>query len=271
MEKHLIAGVLMLLSLTSCVEQKFIVKDNYISRNNTSYKYSFYTLPDGSTGFLASPTDSLYIYKVKSGFRSKIENRGDFIVLQKVPSDKVRNIYAKKQKSALIGTKSSFNGKYYYPDLDTLPKMKFTYIDSKPVLQGLSIPLKIRAKIADISTSQTETGFNPSLAFGWKFNINRFSPEKDIFGKNLTQLSLTPGIFLGTGAVDLKKSNTHPIIQSERKAAIVSSGLFIMFGYNNINFGYSVGWDFATGEGSRNWQYHGRMWHGLSVGFDIIK
>jgi hypothetical protein len=44
-----------------------------------------------------------------------------------------------------------------------------------------------------------------------------------------------------------------------------------MLGYNNINFGYSFGWDYATGEGHNGWLYQGQLWHGITIGIDIIK
>ena len=124
----------------------------------------------------------------------------------------------------------------------------------------------------DSFPSQAETGFNIALAGGWKFNINSYSSKKDLFGKNIRQFSLTPGWLLGAGAADLTKDNTrNPIIDFKRKAAIISTGGFIMLGYNTINFGYSFGWDFATGEGHKGWLYQGQLWHGITIGFDIIK
>jgi hypothetical protein len=173
--------------------------------------------------------------------------------------------------------KPVYMNKYYFPEPDSFPDaFKLTYLDSKLVLQGLSIPLKIRPRLSgdmrlDSFPQQAETGFNPSIAFGWKFNLNIFKTEKDIFGKNLRQISFTPGWFLGTGAVDLKKANTRPMIKFERKAALISTGFFFMLGYNNINMGYSFGWDYATSTGKKDWMYQGHIWHGITIGIDIIK
>ncbi len=266
MKEEILLVVLATLLLASCVEQKYIFKSNTISKiRNTDQEP-----PMG--------TDSLYYYDVTNGFQSRIKQKGDNIIIETVD---YRNLSLSARfilPSGPSQQKIDYTNKYYYIESDYLSNTRnFKYFDTKPVLQGLSIPLKIRPKLKDPALqdsfpSQTETGFNPALAFGWKLNLNSYSPKKDIFGRNLKQFSFTPGWFLGTGAVDLKKSNTrNPIIQFERRAAIISTGAFFMFGYNNINFGYSFGWDYAMGEGRKSWLYQGKMWHGVTIGFDIIK
>lgn len=86
-----------------------------------------------------------------------------------------------------------------------------------------------------------------------------------------THYSLSPGIFLGTGATDLKAANTDPSIQIERKAALITTGGFVMVGFNSINFGYAFGGDFATGSKSKDWLYQGKMWYGVIFAIDILK
>lgn len=101
---------------------------------------------------------------------------------------------------------------------------------------------------------------------------NVYNSKKNIFGQNTNRYSFSPGIFLGAGATDLKKSNTrNPAITFERKAAIIATGGFFMLGFNSINLGYSFGADFATGNGSKQWLYQGKMWHGIIFVIDIIK
>lgn len=78
------------------------------------------------------------------------------------------------------------------------------------------------------------------------------SQNKNIFGQNFNRFSISPGIFLGTGAADLKKSNTrNPVILFERKAAIITTGGFLMIGFNSINLGYAFGSSFPPGTGSK--------------------
>ena len=265
MKNRILLAFVFPILLSSCIEQKYIFQGNTLSTIRTT-----------ATEPLA--TDSLYIFNVNSAFKSKIEVKGDYIVIKTVDNKNLSLINNSKLNGGPIGTKKDFIDKYYFPEAETqATRRNLRYFDTKPVLQGLSIPLKIRPKLNDVALldsfpSQTETGFNPALAFGWKFNINSYSQKKELFGKNLKQFSFTSGWFLGTGAVDLKKANTrNPVIAFERKAAIVSTGGFLMLGYNNINVGYSFGWDYATGEGREGWLYQGEMWHGITIGLDIIK
>jgi hypothetical protein len=261
---------------SSCVEDKYIFKNDYIARIKTTANTSL----NGGQVITVLPTiDSLNLYKVDHCFtKCKIENKGDYLIIREISESNIHCVRRLLLKGAPIQWKKDLVNKYYFPEMDSFPTAKkLVYLDSKPVLQGIAITLKIRPKLNESSRldsfpSQTETGFNPAIAVGWKFNYNIFKPKKDFWGRNLNQFSLTPGIFLGTGAVDLKKSNTrNPIIKFERKAAILSTGGFIMFGYNNINLGYSFGFDYATGTGKNSWLYQGKMWQGITIGIDIIK
>lgn len=250
---------------SSCIQQKYIFKGNTLS-----------TLTTIPTEPMA--TDSIYIYKVKTPFKSMIEVKGDYIIITTIDKKNLTLANSTKLVGGATGAKKDFIDKYYFPETETQTEVRnLRYFDTQPVLQGLSIPLKIRpqlknAVLLDSFPSQTETGFNPAIAFGWKLNLNSYSSSKDLFGNNLKKFSITPGWFMGTGAVDLKKANTrNPVIAFERKAALLSTGGFIMFGYNKINVGYSFGWDYATGTGRNDWLYQGEMWHGLIIGLDIIK
>ena len=115
----------------------------------------------------------------------------------------------------------------------------------------LTIRPRVGGEFKDSFPSVAETGFSLGFAVGYKLSWNRYSTSKNLWGNNTNKFSITPGAFLSAGATDLKKSNTRgPIIDFERKAPVVSPGVFLVFGFNNINFGYAIGADFATGKGS---------------------
>jgi hypothetical protein len=182
--------------------------------------------------------------------------------------------------------------KYFIPDVITAftkddPSVKrnpdakkirtITYFDSKPVLQTLSTPIKIRPKLSnpelkDSFPSQVSTGVNLGMAFGWKMSLNYYKPKPNLFGLKITTVSLTPGVFYGLGATSLTKANTrNPVIDIERSALSHTLGGFAMLGFNNINIGYSIGWDFVTGPNKSAWLYQGKVWHGIAVSLDLIK
>jgi hypothetical protein len=259
--KYILFLVLMLYCFISFGNNK------YILRNNTIY---FKPFPNNDPYSL---DDSIVdVFQVNRGFFTSLNEFDQYLVF------KVNSNNLKKSRTIKIDPRSKIKGStYYFPENDSgLKRNTLRYLDGKLVLKGISITLKFRSKLdeptrLDSFPSQVETGFNPALAFGYKFNYNIYNKNKDIFGKNLTQISLSPGLFLGTGVVSLGKSSTRdPIIVFERKAAIISPGFFLMLGYNNINIGYSIGWDFATGTGYKSWLYQGKFWQGITVGFDII-
>ncbi|HZV69825.1 MAG TPA: hypothetical protein VFG10_09780 [Saprospiraceae bacterium] len=260
-------AILLVVFVSSCINQKYIFPNNTIGKR-TSVPFTTKN-EDGQD--IVTIKDFITLYNVEEGFISNIKIDGNIIIIEGAGN--------RLSLIETFETTSSINtDKLFYTDLKSESfKNKFRYFDSKPLLQALAIPIKIRPRLDDSALldsfpSQTETGFNPALAFGLKMSFNNFRINNDIFGRNLRQLSLTPGFFFGTGATDLKKTNTrNPIIKFERKATVISPGMFLMFGYNNINFGYSLGIDFATGKGSQEWLYQGLVWHGISLGLDILK
>jgi len=205
-----------------------------------------------------------------------ITDKGDYLVISGA-SDPGVITSVNAVASPPDGWKLENVGKWYFPESKEAPaSTKFWYHDERLVFQTLTIPFKIRphlrGSLKDSFPSVTETGLNLGFAGGYKFSWNRFSTSKNLWGSNTNRLSLTPGIFLSGGAAELKKANTRdPIIQFERKTATISPGLFFVLGFNNINFGYALGNDFATGPGAKGWLYQGKAWHGVIVALDIIK
>lgn len=261
-------------SLTSCINEK------YIYRSNTLYEtQSIAANLDGTDPL--SETHKLLIKKPTKGFKAIVTDKGDYLIIKPIykPTFTTKPIQLTK---APIASRAENVGKLYFPELDfdTLtkpPSIKLKYFDTKPVLQALYIPLKIRPKInteilKDSFPSQAETGFNVGVALGWKFTHNVYNTKKNILGQNTNRYSIAPGFFLGAGATDLKKVNTrNPAIKFERKAALITTGGYLMVGFNSINFGYAFGADFATGIGSKQWLYQGKIWHGIIFAIDILK
>lgn len=270
--KYLLFGTVFVFSLTSCVNEKYIYKCNtlYESQSNIA-------TPTG--GAPTSESHNLFAKTPDKGFKAIIKDKGDYLTIKPTgaPNFSTRVIPLKK---APTGWRAEIIGKKYFPepDFDTInTPYKLKYFDTKFVLQALTIPLKVRPRLTsealkDSFPSQTETSFNAGIAVGWKFTHNIYNSKMNILGQNTNRYSFAPGIFLGTGAVDLKKANTrNPIINFERKAAIITTGGFVMLGFNGINIGYSFGVDFATGNSSEQWLYQGKVWHGLIFAVDLLK
>lgn len=250
-----------ILLLTSCADIK------YVSRGNKYYKVS-------QTG----TNHDLTIHTVKRKFPATIVEKENYLIIRPVGSVLTSQSSSIRLKTAVSAHKVS---SYYFPEVELDPNGstadRFVYFDSKPVFQALTIPLKIRPQIRDFQLkdsfpSQVETGFNFAFAIGYKFVRNIYKADKNFLGQFTNRSSITPGFLVGAAATDLKKSNTRqPIIEFERKAPLISLGGFVMMGFNNINFGYVLGVDYAFGTGAHSWLYRGRAWHGIAIGLDIIK
>lgn len=279
--KRMIPIVVLVFSQYSCVKEKYVFKSNdFYSVKIAERGDEYGSLPNGED-------DSLYTIRFASGFKGKVVEFEDYLIItptdQLPKSDSISDTFEVPKNPAVMMLRVSkiepLRSKMFSPNIfsETKGRKYFTYFESKPVLQTLSIPIKIRSKLTDSALKDSfpqdvSTGFNLGLAGGWKFSVNFYNPSKDIFGNKGLKLSLTPGIFYGMGATKVSKSNTRkPIYQFDRNALTHSFGGFFMFGFNNINLGYATGWDYPTKDGSKSWLYRGKRWHGVAIGFDLIK
>lgn len=251
----LLAGMF---AITGCGEKKLILS------GNTVYKYR-------SSQGTKDSLDRLDIYTITTSYKSKITDKTDYYIIAKAPDPKdssdTKGFAPKPEKLSLDNV-------YYNPETSILKDNKsFKYLDSKFAIQTLSIPLKFRKALDDGTKfpTQVETGINIGFAPVYKWNLNIFNPTKKYMGKVLNTYSVNLGGLLNLGATDLKTASNAPGLKSDRKSGTFSYGTFVMFGINNINFGYAIGWDKVLGEGGSNWVYQNKMWQGLVVALDIIK
>lgn len=261
-------GSMVCLFLSSCGEMKYISKGNHV------YHYI-----DNQATRITNPAadDSLFVYRLDAAIKTKIEDKTDYLIL--------KNKDAFKSLQAIYGipinppnvAKVQMNGSYYSTETNIMKFEKyqksFRYTDWKFAIQTLSIPLKFRKALDDGTKypQQVETGVNVGFAPVIKYNFNVYNPTKKIMGKSLNQYSINTGLILNIGATDLKSASNAPGLKSDRKSPTFTYGTFLMFGVNNINFGYAIGWDKIIGEGHSNWVYQNKLWHGVIIALDIIK
>ena len=162
---------------------------------------------------------------------------------------------------------------YYFGEPEFGKYKHFKYKTITGGIQAITIPIKIRSALSDKTKypSLVETGINIGFAPSIKFSSNSFSTSKNFLGKNLNIYSLTCGGLLNLGTTDLDSANNAPGLAVNRKALTFSYGGFVLFGFNNINFGYALGWDNVIGTGRKNWVYQGHLWHGIIISLDIVK
>lgn|GEM_PF-4353393 len=137
----------------------------------------------------------------------------------------------------------------------------------------MTIPLKFRRKVNGFLKlpSQVETGINVGITPAIKWSKNVFDPRRKVMGKAINIYSLNTGLLINFGATDLSSTTNAPGLVSDRKAATFTYGGAITFAVNNFHLGYAVGADSIIGEGSTNWLYQNRLWHGFIIGIDFFK
>jgi hypothetical protein len=254
--------------LSSCGEMKRISKGNYV-----------YHYVDNQATRIKNPAadDSLYIYKLETAIKTKIEDKTDYLILKNKNAFKSLQPVDSISINPPVPAKVQMNGSYYSTESDRQEFEKyqksFHYTDLKFAIQTLSIPLKFRKALDDGTKypQQVETGVNIGFAPVIKYNFNVYNPTKKVMGKSLNQYSINTGLILNIGATDLKSASNAPGLKSDRKSPTFTYGTFLMFGINNINFGYAIGWDKIMGEGHSNWVYQDKLWHGIIIALDIIK
>jgi hypothetical protein len=221
-----------------------------------------------------SDSDKLYVYHLSRPLHSKIDDKSTYQVVKTKSLPKPTDSISIRNA---LPDKINLNGVVYTPenDMDTVSKYRrsFTYWDTKFGLQALSIPLKFRSKIGDGSKypAQVETGVNIGFAPTIKLDYNVFNPVRKIMGKPTNTYSVNTGFLLNLGGTALKASTNAPGLAVDHTAATFTYGAFLLFGVNNINFGYAVGVDNVMGQGSSNWVYQHKVWQGIVVAIDIIK
>lgn len=254
----------------SCAKNKVLLKNNIV------YTYSTESTPNGSAKDVYTP------YRViKSKKDVEITDNGSYLLIKGDPSsDKEHYVDLKSADIPLknmTSWKRELGSKSYFAEAshDT-KKVSLWYRDEKFVLQTATIPVKIRSAVRepaykDSFPSQVETGVNVGFLIGGKQTWNRYRTSANILGQKTDKYSITGGVLLSAGSVDLSTSTTRPKIEFPRKAAMMSYGGAIVLGLNSVNLGYAFGWDKPFGVGASNWIYKGKMWSGIIVSLDLIK
>jgi|SRR5450432_170564 hypothetical protein len=169
----------------------------------------------------------------------------------------------------------------FFPYMNSFPdnssvftgSKKLRYLESSPVLQALTIPLKVRFE-TDHQPYEAEASINFGVAFGWKFThhvYENFYHRKtgSFVNSEDNHYSITPGVFIGPGVVELTTKNST--VPDDRNVLSFSYGAMLVFGINRLNIGVALGIDNAVGNGDQNWIYQGVPWLGATISFDFIQ
>lgn len=141
---------------------------------------------------------------------------------------------------------------------------------------AITIPFKIRPGY-ETNGIKVETeimaDYNVGLFGGWSYGCERYRYETGEL-KKLSNIKVSVGGFVSLGKQDLDSLATTtadvPLVKDiTRSMMIVTVGGGVMFSFADIKLGAFVGTDLGTGEYSKKWNFHGRYWVGLGLGYNL--
>lgn len=241
-----------------------------ISKGSTVYQW----INKGGAG-----VDELYKLEPDKEIRATITENSDYIIVKpELPDgEDFGQGTLIKNESLPAGWRTENTGSLYYPETKHDPTAEdahFRYSELKHGIQAMSILLKFRGNIPQDAVPrippQVETGTSFGLAYGFKHSWNSYDANKNVWGKHVSNFSITAGPMIGGAATDLKAASNAPGLNGDRKSALISYGGFVMLGTGPLNIGYALGADRVLGYGASKWVYNGKIWHGVIVGLNII-
>jgi len=137
-------------------------------------------------------------------------------------------------------------------------------------LDVLAIPFKFRGELANLPRQLT-TDFNGNLFLGYRVDRFRLMQRKTPVGwkKFYKHRGLSIGGFGGLGTAAITPWTTNNQITDEYAGFVLSKGLAMMVGINNLTVGVGVGWDTLTDRDKKIWIYQNKPWVGLTIGLNL--
>jgi hypothetical protein len=134
----------------------------------------------------------------------------------------------------------------------------------------ITVPVKFRPGISN-SPRQLNANINGNIFLGYR--IDRFAIEfantPAGIRKNQKHRALSLGVFGGMGNAYVNPWTTNYQTTDEYEAFILSRGIALMAGINNLTVGLGVGWDYLTDRDKKIWIYQNKPWLGLTVGLNL--
>lgn len=137
-------------------------------------------------------------------------------------------------------------------------------------LDVMTVPFKYRPGSSGLPR-QLNTEFNGNAFVGYRIDKFRWKIIQTPFGaKNkISHRAVTLGGFGGLGSTIISPTITRNQTADEYNALVLTLGLGVMVGINNITVGLGVGWDYLTDRDKDIWIYQNKPWYGLMLGLNL--
>ena len=134
----------------------------------------------------------------------------------------------------------------------------------------LTVPFKFRPSSYNFPRQLT-TDFNGNVYFGYRLDRYKSIIAQTPAGtlKKIQHLALTLGGFGGLGTTFIGPSTTNYRTTDEYNALILTRGVSLMAGVNNLTVGLGVGWDYIRDRDKGIWIYQNKPWFGLAISLNI--
>lgn len=143
-------------------------------------------------------------------------------------------------------------------------------IKASPDLDIMTVPFKYRPGNEQLPRQLT-TDFNGNVFFGVRFDrfvLQRF--QTPIGDQQIRRhRAITVGAFGGIGATQVTPWTTFYRTIDEYNALVITRGLALMVGFNNLTVGAGIGWDRLTDRDKDIWIYQNKPWYGLTFGLNL--
>lgn len=154
--------------------------------------------------------------------------------------------------------------------LPTNPKKDLLFLKPSFDVDVLVTVFKYRPATTNLPRQLT-TDFNGNIYFGYR--VDRFkvhnvnSPKGRI--RHIRHRAASIGVFGGMGATSISPWTTNQLTTDEYNGFILSRGIALMFGVNNLTVGAGIGWDYLTDRDKDIWIYQNKSWYGLTLSLNL--
>lgn len=171
---------------------------------------------------------------------------------------------------------NKYDGKADYT-IELKNREKISYTNTAIEFGPITIPIKYRFGFGTDTKEVKEeftTDLNLGIFAGYRFGKFRARYERGVGFKELAHLSCTIGGFLSASTTTLSKTNTNagntPITtDSTQSIGTISPGVGVMGNMYGFNLGIFLGCDIGVGQESENWNYNGKPWLGIGIGYSL--
>lgn len=134
----------------------------------------------------------------------------------------------------------------------------------------IAVPFKFRPASVNLPRQLT-TDFKGNLFLGYRVDRFRLIHKKTPIGwkRFYKHKGLSFGAFGGLGTAAITPWTTNNQMTDEYTGFVLSRGLALMVGINNLTVGGGIGWDNLTDRDKYIWIYQNKPWFGLTIGLNL--